>query len=68
MVWLEVGTGTGVLAQCALRAGQAKFIHCVEAAGILPEANVIFDNPEFKGKYKYYHGRIEEMDLDPIDL
>jgi hypothetical protein len=62
-IWLEVGTGTGILARCALMAGDAKFIHAVEASDIIKQAKVILDDKEFMDRYKLYKDRIEEVEL-----
>ena len=65
-IFLEVGTGSGVLIFDAIRTGEAKTVHAVEASSIIHVAITQIKAAGFKG-VRFYHARIEDVVLNPTD-
>jgi len=61
-VVLDVGTGTGLLAMLAARAG-AKTVYAVEASGMASVAQLLVERNGFSGRVQVFRGRMEEVEL-----
>jgi predicted RNA methylase len=61
---LEIGTGTGILAMMAARAGAAEVITCEVNPAVAAAANEIIDRNGFGDRVKVIHSHSDTLDLD----
>ncbi len=59
---IDVGTGTGILALFAAKAG-AKKVYAIEPTGIINLARQIAERNGFKNRIEFIKGRAEEVDI-----
>lgn len=61
---LEIGTGTGILAMMAARAGAAEVITCEMNPAVAAAASEIIDRNGFGDRVKVIHSHSDTLDLD----
>lgn len=66
-VVLDVGCGTGILSMFAARAG-AKRVYAVDASAIAVKAERNVRDNGLEGVIQVVRGRIEDLDLPPVDV